>query len=154
MSEITIIQKPTLISKEANDFVDKIEVVMVNDMVDSGEYEVIECPLKHIFMYAREITMPAGSRVTSKIHLTEHYFEVSKGKVTVRNFVGNEYFDIIISSPFRGVTHPGTRRILLVHNESECVWTTFHQIIEGETLPQIEERIIEKHENLLLNEIT
>lgn len=143
----------SLVSKEVNDFVDKVEYHMVNDMVDSGEFEVIDCPVKHTFLYAREITMPAGSRVTSKIHKTKHYFEVTKGTVTVRTFVGGNFSDVVIKAPYRGVTEPGTRRVLLIGDESDCVWTTFHKIDEGEKLEEIEDRIIEKHINNLIGHV-
>lgn len=127
----------------------------VNDKIDLLEcemqdYPVIECPLKHTLLdnqYIREIFMPAGSFITSKIHLTEHPFFVLKGVVSV--WAENDG-EVIIQAPYHGVTKPGTRRILYVHED--CVWVTIHTRLPGETVDEIGERIIEKHDNPLLDE--
>ena len=105
----------------------------------------VECPLKHIFtpkLYCREIFMPAGSLIVSKIHKTEHPFFVLKGVALVKI---NESEWERIEAPYSGITYPGTRRVLYI--EEDCVWTTAHVLAkEGETLEEIEDRIIEKHE--------
>lgn len=112
-------------------------------------FPIVECPLRHIFtdgLYTREITMPAGSLVTSKIHKTEHPFVVPRGTVSV--WTDNEG-EVLIKAPFVGITKPGTRRVLFVHEET--VWLTFHADPSNcKDVDQIEERIIEKHSNPLL----
>ena len=81
-------------------------------------------PLVHTFtpgLYTRQITMPAGSLVVSLTHKTEHPFIISKGMVSV--WTENNGVKLLVA-PYQGVTKPGTRRILYVHED--CVWTTFH----------------------------
>lgn len=110
------------------------------------EQEQIVCPLEHRFtdgMYIREITMAAGSLITSKIHRTEHPFTISKGRVMVCIDAGDwvEY-----EAPYTGITQAGTRRVLYVIED--CVWTTYHlNPSNTQDLKEIEDRIIEKHEN-------
>ena len=50
-------------------------------------YEPVHCPVKHRFtegMYIREIFMPAGTLLTSKIHNTEHPYTISLGTAAVQ----------------------------------------------------------------------
>src|SRR5208282_1500573 len=87
----------------------------------------IECPLKHEFtpgLYIRTIWMPAtkeGTLVLSKIHKTEHPYFISKGSASV--WIEGQGWKLL-RAPFRGITKPGTRRILFIHED--CVWTTIH----------------------------
>ena len=90
--------------------------------------------------------MPKDSVITSKIHKTEHPFIVSKGVVSVSIDAGEWQ---LIEAPYSGITKPGTRRILWVHEDT--IWTTIHANPDNENENEIEERIIEKHENPLLN---
>jgi hypothetical protein len=115
--------------------VDKLEELMLS------EGEVVDCPLVHRFtngMYIRQIFMPKGSLVTSKIHNTEHPFTVSLGAAAV-SIDGNDWEHIV--SPYTGITQPGTRRILYILED--CIWTTYHPVermksefnnLEGEEL--------------------
>lgn len=115
------------------------------------KFPVINCPLTHRFtpgLYIREIFMPAGAIVTSKIHRTEHPFFIMKGRVSVFSDTDGEQ---ILEAPYTGITHPNTRRVIIVHED--CIWITTHCITEGETLSDIEKRIIEPHENTLLTEL-
>jgi hypothetical protein len=123
---------------------DELEVAMLTN------FPAIECPIRHYFtndMYAREMSAPADSMITSKIHLSEHFFIVSKGSLIVWDDDGEEKF---IEAPFIGITKQGTRRVAYIW--SDCVWTTFHSRLENETAEQIEERIIDQRENPLLTE--
>lgn len=102
--------------------------------------EQLECPVVHRFtpgLYVRECTMPKGALVISKIHKTEHPFVISRGDISVWiEGVGVQRF----VAPFTGITKPGTRRVLVAHEET--VWTTFHPT--GETdVARIEAAIIE-----------
>jgi len=131
-------------NSDRNKQIDELEKVMLT------EFEPIECPVDHIFtpgLYTRQIFMPAGSFITSKIHKTEHPYVVSQGLVSVWIDEGEE---IVIDAPFTGITKPGTRRVLYVWEDT--IWTTFHANPDNENLEQIEQRIIEKHENPLLTE--
>ena len=135
----------TELVKSRNDRVDELEAEMLSTL------SIIDCPVTHIFtpnLYAREIFMPAGSLVTSKIHKTEHPYVVSQGLVSVWVDNGKE---IIIKAPFSGITNPGTRRVLYVWEDT--IWTTFHVDAEDcRNVDMIEERIIEKHDNKLITE--
>lgn len=88
------------------------------------KHQQVHCPLVHRFtpgLYIREIFMPAGSLITSAKHLTCHPFVISKGDVSV--YVEGVEVDRY-KAPYTGVTQPGTRRLLYVHEDT--VWTTFH----------------------------
>jgi len=124
--------------------IDELEMAMLEN------FDVIDCPLNHRFtdgMYVREIFMPAGSFITSKIHKTQHQYFVLKGSVSVWIDGGEEHF---IEAPYIGVTEPGTRRVLYVWED--CIWATSHPNPDNETVEQIEERIIEKRDNPLISD--
>ena len=135
-----------VIIRENDERVDELEHFMVEN------YEVIECPLVHRFtpgMYIREIFMPAGSLITSKIHKTEHPYTISKGKVAV-SIDGKDWEEF--EAPYTGITKPGTRRILYIIED--CIWTTYHINADNcEDLEHLEEKIIEKRENTLLKDV-
>jgi len=135
-----------IIIRENDDRVDELEAFMADN------YQTIDLPLVHRFtsgMYIREIFMPAGSLVTSKIHKTEHPFTVSKGKVAV-SIDGKEWEEF--EAPYTGITKPGTRRILYIIED--CIWTTYHvNQSDSQDLEEIEERLIEKRENDLLKTV-
>ena len=110
----------------------------------------IELPLVHRFtdgIYVREIFMPKGTLLTSKIHKTRHQFMVLKGEVSVLDEQGNE---VRITAPHIGITEIGTRRVLFIHED--CVWATVHANPNNENEVEIEARIIEPHDNELLSE--
>lgn len=136
----------SLVRKEANDAIDALEVAFLE------RFERIECPLNHSFfpgMYMREIFMPAGSKVTSKIHKIRHPFFVMKG--VARVWIDGKGWGII-SAPYVGVTEPGTRRVLDIIED--CNWVTIHSNPDDtEDLFKIEERIIEEHKNVLLKDL-
>lgn len=107
---------------------------------------LVQCPLKHTFtcgLYSRQITMPAGTLVTSKIHKTQHQFVVSCGVVSVL-VAGGEWQTF--TAPYSGVTEPGTRRVLYIHEDT--VWTTFHPT-SLTSVEEIEADIIEPHDDYL-----
>ena len=84
----------------------------------------LDMPLRHWFppgLYVREILMPKGAIVISRVHKFEHPYIVSKGRVAV--WCENDGWQFI-TAPFTGITRPGTRRILFI--AEDCVWTTFH----------------------------
>lgn len=143
-----------MIVRENDNILDELEVSMLNNL------EVIYCPTTHKFtdgMYIREIIMPAGSLITSKIHKTEHPYTISLGRVAV-SIDGNDWQEI--EAPYTGITQPGTRRVLYILED--CVWTTYHRIdemkssfndlteseIEG-IVKGIEDKILEPHVNYL-----
>lgn len=98
-------------------------------------------PLKHTFvpgMYIRQITMPKGALLTSKIHKTEHPYFILEGDVSVMTEEGV----VRIKAPFAGITPAGTKRLLYIHKET--VWVTVHHTNKTD-LKEIEEEVIAKN---------
>lgn len=97
----------------------------------AAELPQVQMPLNHIFTpgaYCRSIFMPAGTLLTSRIHLTEHPFVISKGVVSVWS---NDHGWQTLMASHIGVTKAGTRRVLYIHEDT--IWTTFH--VTDETDP-------------------
>jgi len=100
----------------------------------------------HLFtpgLYVRELTMPAGARVVSKVHRTEHPYVVTKGRAMV--WIDGKGWELIVA-PHKGITRPGTRRLLYILEE--CTWTTYHAT-ELTYLEAIEAAIIEPRDPAL-----
>jgi hypothetical protein len=132
---------PERFAAEADELVDAFEVAM-----STSEFPPLDFPLTHRFtpgLYIREIFMPAGSLLTSKIHKTEHPFVISKGVVSVWT---KETGAVLYRAPHTGITYPGTRRVLFVHEDT--IWTTFH-VGDETTVEEFEARIIEPRVNAL-----
>jgi len=129
-------------TKDMIEKIDELEVVMAEN------FPIVNCPLTHRFtdgLYVREIFMPAGTLITSKIHKTQHQYFILKGAVSVWIDEGEEVY---LEAPYIGITEPGTRRVLYIWED--CIWATSHPNPDNETIEEIEERIIEKHDNPLL----
>jgi hypothetical protein len=143
-----------MIIRENDDRLDELEVAMLENC------EPVHCLTTHRFtdgMYIREIFMPAGSLITSKVHKTEHPYIVSYGKVAV-SIDGDDWDEI--TAPYTGITKSGTRRILYILED--CIWTTFHRVDDMKSeyndlnddekeniVKGIEEKILEPHINYL-----
>lgn len=98
----------------------------------------VETPIRHYFadgLYAREMTIPAGTAVIGKIHRFEHISVVSKGEIIVFTERGMKR----VSAPCTMVSPPGTKRAVIALTET--VWTTFHPT-ESRDLVEIEARVI------------
>lgn len=83
----------------------------------------VDCPVRHIFasgMYAREMTIPAGTVITGAVHKTQHITILSKGRIQVLREEGV----IELTAPATFISSPGTKNA--VHVIEEAVWTTFH----------------------------
>lgn len=83
----------------------------------------VDCPVRHIFasgMYAREMTIPAGTVITGAVHKTQHITILSKGRIQVLREEGV----IEMTAPSTFISSPGTKNA--VHVIEEAVWTTFH----------------------------
>lgn len=70
--------------------------------------------------YVREVTLPAGTTATGKIHKTRHVCIISKGDVTVVTETGSQR----IAAPATFISEPGTKRAVYAHEDT--VWTTIH----------------------------
>ena len=98
------------------------------------------CPLRHRFgdsCYIREITMPKGMLIVSRLHKITHPYFVLKGDVSVLTEGGV----VRIKAPYSGITNAGTKRVLYIHEDT--VWTTVH-VTKHRNLEKIENQIIAK----------
>lgn len=137
------------IKKDTNYKIDQLEELMMS------EAELLECKTIHTFfpgIYRREIFMPAGSLLTSRIHKTAHPYFVMTGKLSV--FSDNDGQQLI-EAPFVGETRPAARRVLYIHED--CLWITTHAIgyITGDENGWDEERkeaLIDRIEKELMEE--
>ncbi len=106
-------------------------------------------PQTHTFtpgLYAREIRMPRGAVLTSKVHKTQHPFVVSSGAANVYNEAIGRWE--LIRAPHIGVTQPGTRRLLVI--VQDMVWTTFH-VTQTTDLEALEDELLEEDTNPILD---
>lgn len=90
----------------------------------------VECQIRHYFvpgLYAREITLPAGTVITGAIHKTENLVELSKGRVRVITDEGTEEK----VAPCKFIVKPGQKNGVLALEES--VWTNYHHNPTNET---------------------
>ena len=97
--------------------------------------------LEHTFVdgnYIRQITMEAGFVLTSQIHKVKHPYFVMQGDVSVLT----EKEIVRIKAPYWGITEPGTKRLLYVHDET--IWITVHST-NSTDLEEIEEEVIAKN---------
>lgn len=103
------------------------------------------CPLKWIFtpgLALRVLRVPAGTKLTSRIHMAEHPFVVTEGEIRVWAL---EHGWTTMKAPHLGVTPPGTRRVL--EAITDTTWITFH--VTNETDPEkIEASIFYDHMKL------
>lgn len=123
----------------------------MNDLVRQQLYEFeewvhtltpVEFPTRHFFspgVYAREITIPAGTALTGKIHKYAQLNILSKGEMSVLTHEGPRR----VKAPFTIVSPPGTKRAAIAH--TECVWTTIHGTDETD-LEKIEKHFIAQTE--------
>ena len=133
------------LTKKANSQEIREGILKVEDNISQMEGALFgdsACPLKHTFgdgCYIREITMPRGMLIVSKIHKEKHPYFILKGKVSVLTDEGV----VKLQAPYSGMTPPGTKRILYIHEDT--IWTTVHMNPDNEKdLKKIEERIIAK----------
>lgn len=124
----------------------KLEKIMANNGALIGhECDEKLLPLQHNFvdgLYIREIFMPKGTLLTSKIHKTNHPYFVMKGEVSVITENGVER----IKAPHIGFTKKGTKRVLYIHED--CNWITIHKT-DTTNLEEIEKEIISNNEDTL-----
>lgn len=117
-------------------------ILAMDDALKGKEIEKL-CPLTHSYgdgCYIRQIFMPKGTLITSKIHKVTHPYFVMTGKASVATEDGVE----IIQAPYQGMTQAGTKRALYIHED--MIWITVHVTNETD-LEKIEEEIIAKDFN-------
>ena len=67
-------------------------------------------------LYTRELTMPKGSLVFSRIHKHTHPYIMLKGKMAVYDGEKIQH----VEAPFKGITEAGTKRVAYI--EEDVVW--------------------------------
>jgi hypothetical protein len=98
----------------------------MRDKVNLIEDEMRKCeqreiPIRHYFspgIYAREITIPADTLLTGRVHKYAQLNILSGGEISVLTEDGI----VRVKAPFTVVSPPGTKRIAYAH--TECTWTT------------------------------
>lgn len=116
----------------------------IRERLDALETELrkhpqVEITPRHYFakgLYAREITIPAGTLLTGKIHTTQHLNIISKGDISVLTEHGPKR----IQAPCALISPPGTKRAGYAHEET--VWTTIHANPNDLTDPDVLESIL------------
>ena len=107
----------------------------------------IECPIRHHFdaergVYAREIWMPSGVVITSRIHRDQHHCVLSQGEIIVFTVGGGTK---AVSAPAEYLSPAGSRRAGLT--VTSCLWTTYHdvgvELATSQDIEAIEELIFE-----------
>ena len=97
----------------------------------------VELPLTHHFapgVYMREMFIPAGTVLSGKIHLTQHFCLLLAGTVSIATDQGDETF----IAPCVMRTMPGMKRAIFAHEDSRLM--TVHATNETEP-EKIEETI-------------
>lgn len=136
-----------------DDLVDHIEKLSLDNLPQ------MELPLTHRItpgLYSREMFVPAGVILTSKIHAQEHQFFLMKGKILVLEEDGYK----VLQAPCTGISKAGARRVGLVIED--VVWTTVHATSLAEdkiyteeefinVVQAIEKEVTIEHNNKLLN---
>jgi hypothetical protein len=133
-----------LIKKQFREEVSVVEdqILSLDNSLKGDDIEKL-CPLVHSFgdgCYIRQIFMPKGTLIVSKIHKVTHPYFVMTGKASVATENGVE----VIKAPYHGITQAGTKRVLYIHED--MVWITVHVTKETD-LKKIEEEIIAKDFN-------
>lgn len=113
--------------------------------IATGDEQPTDMPLIHTFtrgMYKRRIFLPAGTKVITKIHNSQHNYVILFGRGAVS--LDGENWEAY-EGPSEGVTEPGTQRFIIV--EEDTVWITYHPNPDNEKdLQKIEDRIMTKYE--------
>lgn len=99
-----------------------------NLSIDALEARLVQLPQRKAHtqhrwtpgLYIRQCFTPAGSLFTTRIHRTEHPFNISMGEGRI--WQAGKWIPFM--SPFEGVTRPGTRRVVMVFQDTIC--TTYH----------------------------
>ena len=113
---------------------DELSYGVMSALVDAvKDLEHIDCPIVHRFgggVYIRQITIPAGTCVVGKIHLTEHYNQVVSGKILVVQSDGKKLF---IDGPYTYLSGAYTQKT--GYAIEDTIWQTIHPT--NETDPNV-----------------
>jgi hypothetical protein len=113
---------------------DRAKVELLEIEMRKHEQRVI--PIRHYFspgVYAREITIPADTLLTGRVHKFSQLNILSGGEISVLTHEGMKR----VKAPFTIVSPPGTKRVAYAH--TECTWTTI--LATEETDPELIEAL-------------
>ena len=130
-------------AKYREDIVEFEEQIKNIDGALVGEERDKYNPLKHTFAdgyYIREVNMPAGQIIITKIHKEEHPFFLMEGECSILTEHGPKK----IKAPYYDITKAGTKRIIYIHSDSK--WVTVHAT-DLKDIDKIEEKVIAKDFN-------
>lgn len=122
--------------QKAHDFIDELEEAVMR------RAEPVYTPITHRFttgMYSREMFIPGGTMVTSKIHKIQHQLVMLTGTLAIVDVHGNKD---ILRAPQVIITEPGTRRIVWALEDTKLI--AFYPTSETD-IEKIEELLIEPH---------
>jgi hypothetical protein len=111
---------------------------------EMGKLPQVSMPTKHYFApgtYIREIFMPAGTYVIGKIHKTEHFNIIQKGRLSLVNEDGTS---TELQGPLTFVSKAGVQKAMYIHEDT--VWSTVH-ITNERNMEALEAEIIEADES-------
>jgi hypothetical protein len=111
---------------------------------EMGKLPQVFMPTKHFFapgVYIREIHMPAGTYVIGKIHKTEHFNIIQKGRLSLVNEDGTS---TELCGPMTFVSKAGVQKAMYIHEDT--VWSTVH-ITNERNMEALEAEIIEPDES-------
>lgn len=112
----SVAQDHAVISTTRREKIDAIEQALL-------DLPQVECPIRHFFtdgLFAREITIYAGTVLTGAEHRTEHIAVLSKGKIRMLRENGTED----ISAPYTFIAKPGGKNAGVALEDS--IWTSFY----------------------------
>lgn len=121
------------------------------DIVD--RFSPVEMPIHHHFisspylkMYIREIFIPKGTILTSRIHKEASPYTIARGELIVGSLDAGV---MKIKAPYHGVNQPGIKR--LIETLEDTVWVAFY-VTDKTDVAEIAKDIIFERENELLTD--
>lgn len=127
--ELVIPGNKSVVNLKAREAILKFEeMIMQQEGATYGDNDL--CPLDHKFcpgLYAREMIIPAGTRLTGKIHKHDHFIFLMMGEI----LVATEEGVIHLKAPQYFVSPAGVKRA--ARTLSDTVWVTVHSNIKNVT---------------------
>lgn len=96
----------------------------------------VDCPVRHYFipgMYAREITIPAGTTLTGAVHKQQSIVVLSAGRLVLATEDG----PLEVAAPFTMICNPGAKNLATALENS--VWTNFFVTEETDLAKLVED---------------
>lgn len=140
------------------------EQEIINRFMDNAAAFIASLPiqlkpdLRHKFfpgVYIREIRLPQGAQLISKVHKTEHAFQLLQGRILVFDGIHEA---VILKAPYTGRTIPGGQRIGIALDN--VIWQNIHPTKIKPTnnseesidkaVKKIERKVVEPYKNLKL----